>query len=107
MEREPETFKPPEHYSVPNPSHGVKVKVEVMQRVKGRRRDFSGEKQMAEIGSAKRATGVTRTVGIDRPLVFGVARVLDVDAAGGGEELAVPRIAGGQDTVEHVDAARH
>ena len=35
MEREPETFKPPKRYSVPNLPQSVKVKVQVMQRVKG------------------------------------------------------------------------
>src|SRR5215218_4752666 len=107
MEREPETFKPPKRYSVPNPPHGVKVKVEVMQRVKGRRRNLAGEEKMAEIGAGKCATGVARTVLIDRPLVVAIAGILDVDAAAGREQLAVPRIAGGQDAVEHVDAASH
>ena len=88
MERQPETFKPPKRYSVPNPSHGVKVKVEVMQRVKGRRHDFSCEKKMAKIGARKRATGVTRALGVDGPLVLGVTRVPDVDTAARCEKLA-------------------
>src|SRR5436190_23797533 len=32
----PETFKPPKRYTFPNPAEGVKVKAQVMQRVKGR-----------------------------------------------------------------------
>ena len=40
MERQPETFEPPKRYSVPNPPQGVKVKVQVMQRVKGGRVDL-------------------------------------------------------------------
>jgi hypothetical protein len=47
MEREPETFKPPEHNSVPNLPQSVKVKVQVMQRVKGGRVDLPGLEQMA------------------------------------------------------------
>ena len=50
MERQPETVKPPERYSVPNPTQGVKVKVEVMQRVKGGRVDIVRHVQMSKIG---------------------------------------------------------
>ena len=64
MERQPETFEPPQHDSLPHPPQGVKVKVEVMQRVKARRRDLPGEKKMPEIGARKRATGVTRTLNV-------------------------------------------
>jgi hypothetical protein len=51
MERQPETFKPPKHYSVPNPANRVKVKVQVMQRVKGGGVDFPGLKKMPKIGA--------------------------------------------------------
>jgi hypothetical protein len=34
-------------YSVPNRLHGVKVKVEIMQRVKGAPEHLAGEEQMA------------------------------------------------------------
>jgi hypothetical protein len=49
MERSSETFKPPEHYSVLNPAQSVKVKVEVMQRVKGGCVDFARQKEVAQI----------------------------------------------------------
>src|SRR5712691_6111449 len=107
MERQPETFKPPEHYSVPNPPHGVKVKVEVMQRVKGCRVHLAGEEEMPQIRARGGAAGVAVACRIRRAVVLGVARVLDVDAALAGEELAVPAVARRQDAVEHVDAARH
>ena len=42
LECYPETFEPPKRYSVPDTSHRVKVKVQVMQRVKGCRGDFAG-----------------------------------------------------------------
>ena len=50
MERKPEILKPPKRYSVPNPAECVKVKVQIMQRVKGGRTPFVGQKQMAKIG---------------------------------------------------------
>jgi hypothetical protein len=47
MECYPETFKPPKRYTFPNPAEGVKVKVQVMQRVKGGRVDLAGLKEMS------------------------------------------------------------
>ena len=47
MEREPDLFEPPKPYSVLNPAESVKVKVQVMQRVKGRRVDLADRKEMA------------------------------------------------------------
>ena len=49
MECYPETFEPPKHYSLSNTSHGVKVKVQVMQRVKGRRRHFAGQTGLVQV----------------------------------------------------------
>jgi hypothetical protein len=46
MERSPETFEPPKRYSVSNLPNSVKVKVQVMQRVKGGRVDFAGGEKM-------------------------------------------------------------
>jgi hypothetical protein len=78
-----------------------------MQRVKGRRPDFTSQKKMTKIGARTRATGVTPALGVERASVFRIARVLDVEAAAGGEQLAVPRVAGGQDAVEQVYAPGH
>ncbi len=47
MEREPEAFKPPEHYSVPNPSHGVKVKVQIVERIEDTCGHLAREKEVA------------------------------------------------------------
>src|ERR1043166_8192940 len=104
MKRQPEALEPPEHYSVPNPLHGVKVKVQIMQRVKRRRADFAAHEKMAEIRATERPTRVAAAGGIGRPLVFGVARILDVEAALTGEQLPRSRVPGRQDAVEQVDA---
>src|SRR5262245_25552695 len=103
MEREPETFKPPERYSVPNLPQSVKVKVQVMQRVKGRRVDFTRLEQMAQIGPRTGAAGVAGAGRIERAIVLRVLCILDVDAAGAGEQLAVPGVAGRQDAIKEVD----
>jgi hypothetical protein len=50
MQRLPELFERAKRYSVPNPLHGVKVKVQIMQRVKGTSEDLAGDKQVAQIG---------------------------------------------------------
>jgi hypothetical protein len=46
QELAPETFKPPKRYSLPDTTHRVKVKVQIMQRVKGGRADFVDRKKM-------------------------------------------------------------
>ena len=51
MEREPKTFKPPKRYTFPNPPKGVKVKVQVMQCVKGGGIDLAGLKEVTKIGA--------------------------------------------------------
>ena len=45
MELLAEFFKRAEHYSLPNPPHRVKVKVEVMQRVEGRGGHLAGDEK--------------------------------------------------------------
>jgi hypothetical protein len=47
MESLPEIFEPAERYSLPNPSHGVKVKAQVMQRVKGASGHLAGHVEVA------------------------------------------------------------
>jgi hypothetical protein len=51
MELAAEFFKRAEHYSLPNSPHGVKVKVQIMQRVEGRRRHFADDEQVPEVGT--------------------------------------------------------
>ena len=70
MEREPETFKPPKRYSVPNPAESVKVKVQIMQRVKGGRVHLAGQKKMTQIrarAGAARVAGARRDPAAGRP----------------------------------------
>src|SRR3954464_9921358 len=89
VKREPETFEPPKRYSVPNPPQGVKVKVEVMQRVKGGRVDLVGHVQMAQIRARTGRAGVAAAGRIGRAAVVGIARVPDVETPLAGEQLAV------------------
>src|SRR5579872_5795652 len=78
-ERYPEAFEPPKRYSIPDAIHRVKVKVQIMQRVKGGRVDLARVEEMPQIGTRTGPAGVTGTVGIGGPVVLGVARVLDVN----------------------------
>jgi hypothetical protein len=50
-EFQPETFEPPKRYSLPNPLQSVKVKLQIMQRVKGSRVHLAGHEEMPEIGT--------------------------------------------------------
>jgi hypothetical protein len=45
----PEILERAEHYSLPNPPHGVKVKVEIMQRVEGGRRHLAAQEEVTEV----------------------------------------------------------
>src|SRR6476469_241987 len=100
----PELLEGPEHNSLSNPPHGVKVKVQVVQRVKGSRVHLAGDEKIAQIGPGVPPAGRAPAVRVDRPVVLGVPGVLDGDGPLSGEELAVPGVAGGQDAVEQVDA---
>src|SRR5262245_36093411 len=82
----PETFEPPKRYSLPDTPHGVKVKVQIMQRVKGARVHLSREEQMPQIRAGRGPARVALARRIGRPIVLRVARVLDVDPSFAGEE---------------------
>src|SRR4029079_5564469 len=77
MELAAEFFKRAEHYSLPNPPHRVKVKVEIMQRVEGGGRHLSDDEKVPEIGARKVPAGIAGAVGIGRSHILGVASVLD------------------------------
>src|SRR6266498_963328 len=106
MELAAEFFKRAEHYSLPNPPHGVKVKVEIMQRVEGGRGHLPGEEKVTEVRAREVPAGVAGAVRIGGRHVLGVARVFDDDRAPARNELAVARVARREHAVEHVDAAR-
>ena len=99
----PEILKPLKRYSVPNPPKRVKVKAQVMQRVKGGGIDFVSHVQVAQIGPGTGSTGHAPALRIERPFVFDITGVLDIDLAFARKQLAVARIAGRQDAVEHID----
>src|SRR5512142_3261288 len=91
VERLLQAFKRAKHYSVPYSREGVKVKVEVMQRVKGRRADLFREEQVTEVRARVMPASVTLARLVGRTVVLGVARVLDVQRPPAGEQLAVAR----------------
>src|SRR6476659_10165216 len=95
-----EPFKRAEHNSLPNPPHRVKVKEEVVDRVERRTGHFARHIEVAEVGTAVPPAGIAATLGIRWTRVLGVTSVLDDNHALAGQELAVPGVAGGQDTVE-------
>jgi hypothetical protein len=66
MELAAEFFKRAEHYSLPNPPHRVKVKVEIMQRVEGSSGHLADDKQMPQIGTGEVSTRVATAVRIGR-----------------------------------------
>src|SRR6476660_1576352 len=107
MERCPETFEPLKNYSVPNLFECVKVKVQVMQRVKGRRVDFAGPKKMTQVRPGTGPAGVAMAGRIRRPVVLRVPRILNIDGAFAGEQLSVSGIPGRQHAVEEIDTPRH
>src|SRR5688500_4812258 len=106
METKPKIFEPAERYSLPNPPHGVKVKAQVMQRVKGAAGHFAGPVKVTQIGARKVAAGVTGTRRIDGPIVLRELCVLDIYCAFTSEELAIASVSRRHHAVEHVDAAR-
>ena len=81
----PEFLQCAKHYSLSNSIHGVKVKVEIMQRVKGARGHFAGLKKMPQIGSGKVLAGIAGTLLVQGAQVLGKFRVLDVQTARAGK----------------------
>jgi hypothetical protein len=78
METLPEIFEPAERYSLPNPLHGVKVKAQVMQRVKGGCGHLLRPEKVMQIGPGKSAAGIAGTGRIHRTIVLGIRCVLDI-----------------------------
>src|SRR6185436_16012748 len=104
MKTLPEIFEPAERYSLPNPPHGVKVKAQIMQRVKGASGHLAGHGEVSQIGPGKVAAGIAAARRIGGSIVFRKLRVLDVYGALASEELTVPGVSRRHDAVEHVDA---
>src|SRR6185436_6666729 len=104
MKTLPEIFEPAERYSLPNPPHGVKVKAQIMQRVKGGSGHFSRFEKVTQIGPGKVPAGIAAARRIGRSVVFGKLRVLDIYRAFAREELTIAGVSRRQDAIEHVDA---
>src|SRR3954462_2015228 len=107
MELAAEFFKRAEHYSLPNPAHGVKVKVEVMQRVEGSCGHFTDDEKMAKIGAREVPASVAAAIRIGRRHVFGVAGVLDCHRSATCQQLPIARVPRRQHTIEEVDPSGH
>ena len=65
-----------------------------------------GGEEVAQVGAGEGSTSIAGTFVVGGPRVAGVARRLDLQPAGAGEEQPVAGDAGGKDAVEQVDA-RH
>ena len=102
MELLPEHFKRTKHNSLPYPSHRVKVKVEIMQRVKGRGGHLVGQKKVPKIRPREAPARVALALRIWRPRILREARVLDDDASLAREQLAIASVARRQHAVEEV-----
>src|ERR1700722_14891818 len=83
--------------------HELSVPVQVVQRQKPQTQDLAGEIQVPEVG-ARVALRAARACArfVDRASVVLVAGLLDDDAPGACERLAVSGVARGQDAVDHV-----
>src|SRR6186713_2505472 len=103
----PECLEGSKRYSVPDPLHGVKVKGQIMQRVKGARHRLAGHVKVPEVGAAVMRASVAVAARIDRSGIVDILGVADIDPALAGEQLTVPRIPRRHHTVEHVDASGH
>src|SRR5262249_17689548 len=101
---DPETLELPKQYSLPDPPEGVKVEAQIMQRVKGGGVHLAGQEQMPQVRARESPARIAAAGGVGRAVVLGVLRVFYIDAPLAGKQLAVPRIAGREDAVEHVHA---
>src|SRR3546814_4208524 len=84
--------------------HDGQVKMQIMQRIQARTRDFVGALQMMQVGPGEMAASVAGAGGIQRPGVVAVARIAYLDVAETREKPAIARIAVGNDALEHVHA---
>src|SRR6476659_9154902 len=91
----------------PQCAHQLQVVMQVVDRVQARAEDLVGAVEMVQVAPGEVAAGVALSVGVQGLRILAMAGVLDLDVAPAGEEPAVPRVAGGQHAIEHVDAAAH
>src|SRR6187402_486895 len=103
----PERVEGSKRYSVPDPLHRVKVKGQIMQRVKGARHRLARHVDVAEVRAAVVRAGVAAAPRIGRRGVVSITGIADIEPALAGEQLTVARISRRHHAVEHVDAPRH
>ena len=85
MEFLSECFQRAEFNTLPNPSHRVKVKVEVMQRVKGCRGHFVCKVEVSQIGPGVALARVTFASLVERPRVVRKPSLFDIQTPFGRE----------------------
>ena len=95
MELAAEFFKRAEHYSLPNPAHCVKVKVEIMQRVEGSSGHLADDKKVTQIRPRKVPACVAAAVWVGGGHVFRIAGIFDREGPPAGEELAIAGVPSG------------
>jgi hypothetical protein len=79
----------------------------VVEREQPMRQQLAGHEEVAQVRAREAAARVAAALGVERRLIARVPCLLERERAVGREGLAVARVPGGQDAVEHVHAARH
>src|ERR1039458_211374 len=80
--------------SLPDFSHSVKVKVDVMMGGEDGAQHLAGDEEVAKVAARIAAANRTGAGGVGRALIPRVTGVLDDDFALGGEQAGVARVAG-------------
>ena len=79
--------------------------MQIMLRHQHRAQYLARPDQVMDISAGPCCAHRTCALVVNRPLVFGKFRIADVDGAVVGKGLPIAARAGGQDAIEHVDAA--
>jgi hypothetical protein len=83
----------------------LEVEVEVMPGAEACGEDLLTLVEVPDVGAGVLLAHITIARLIERAEVFGVGGVADGEGAAAGEAVAVAAVSGGQDAVEHIDAA--
>src|SRR5262249_3903920 len=83
-----ELVKSAKLHSLPDSSHHVKVEADVVVRSQHRGKYFSGVIKMPDVGARIAPADRASAFLVQRPRIFAIARILDVDPAAAGEVLA-------------------
>src|SRR5574341_502372 len=85
----------------PGLAHQLRIVMHIVDRVQAQTEDLVGHVQVAEVRPGEVLAGVTGADRVHGTLIPGGGGTLDVEAARAGEQASVPRVAGGEDAVEH------